>query len=211
MKHLLIIGARGYGREVYNLFLECSNSLEDTCCKGFLDDKNDALLGFPNYPPIISSVEDYEVETDDVFICALGDVSYKKKYAEIILNKGGKFINLIHPTAHIGINTKLGVGCIVGYNANISCDITIDDFVTIQPFAALGHDVKVGKWCHLNAFCFLGGKVEVGEQSTIHTGAIIVPSKKVANNSIVGAGAVVIRNVKSGKTVFGNPAECIEF
>ena len=70
MKQLLIIGARGFGREVYNLFLACKAAGLEMCCKGFLDDKKDALDGYKNYPPIISSVEDYIIQEDDVFICA---------------------------------------------------------------------------------------------------------------------------------------------
>ena len=92
MKNLLIIGARGFGREVYNLFLESKSNLPDIQIKGFLDDKADALDSFSNYPSIISSVEDYIIEETDVFVCALGDVNYKKKYVEIIKSKGGKFI-----------------------------------------------------------------------------------------------------------------------
>lgn len=73
MKHLLIIGARGFGREVYNLFMECKHLHSEYYCIGFLDDNTNALNNYHNYPPIISSVEEYQVKEDDVFICALGE------------------------------------------------------------------------------------------------------------------------------------------
>ena len=72
MKHLLIIGARGFGREVYDLAMNCIEAGADFDIKGFLDDKVDALNGLGGYPPIISSVEDYEIQPGDVFICGLG-------------------------------------------------------------------------------------------------------------------------------------------
>ena len=78
MKNLLIIGARGFGREVYSLAKEAQGYHKEFVVKGFLDDKADALNGMGNYPPIIDSVEHYLPEEDDVFVCALGDVVDRK-------------------------------------------------------------------------------------------------------------------------------------
>ncbi len=211
MKHLYIIGARGFGREVYNLFMQCKEDLGNIECKGFLDDKIDALDGYMGYPPIVSSVEDYEVQPDDVFVCALGDVKYKKLYVEKILAKGGIFVSLIHPGVQIGLNTKIGRGCIVRTECNISCDITIGDFVTIMGYSVLGHDCIVKDWAHLGAYSFLGGFSEVGESATLHPGVRLLPHTKVGSNAIVGAGSVVLRNVKPRVTVFGVPAKTIIF
>lgn len=206
MKRLMIIGARGFGREIYNLATECEGYGRDFVVAGYLDDKSDALDGYEGYPSILGSVEDCNVGADDVFICALGDVRYKRKYVQMILDKGGEFMSLIHPTAYISRNVKMGTGCIVSRNALVSCDVTLGDFVTIQPFSDLGHDARVGNFSHLNTYAFLGGFAEIGEMVTIHTGGKVLPHKKVGNNATVGAGSVVIRNVKEGITVFGMPA-----
>ena len=53
MKHLLIIGARGWGREVYEIAKACIEKNADFAIKGFLDDKADALNAYENYPQII--------------------------------------------------------------------------------------------------------------------------------------------------------------
>ena len=178
--------------------------------KGFLDDKTDALDGMSGYPPIIDSVEHYEPSTDDVFICALGDVNWKKHYSEIILSKNGAFINLIHKYSTISSNTKIGKGCIVADNVDISCDISIGDFVTFQSYAIVGHDAQIGDYCHLGCRSFMGGYSELGNMTTIQTGSIILPHVKVGDNCVVGAGSVVIRKVKNGNTVFGNPAKRLD-
>jgi len=206
MKNLLIIGARGYGRVIYNLAISCKRYNNEYVIKGFLDDKSDALNGASAYPPVISSVEDYVVQQDDVFVCALGDVEFKKKYTEMILLKGGEFISLVHPTANISTNSFYGKGCLISFNAFISADAIIGDYVTIQPFTMVGHNSDVGNWCHLDTHMFLGGYVRLEDEVTVHTGAIIHPHKKVGRGATVGAGAVVLRNVKEYTTVFGNPA-----
>ncbi len=211
MKQLLIIGARGWGREVYDIALASINAGADFKVKGFLDDKSDALDGYNNYPPIIGPVETYEIQSDDIFICALGDVNYKNKYAEIILNKGGVFVSLIHPTAVIGKNAQMGKGCVVGAYANLSNDTTIGDFVTMSIRSGIGHDSTIGNYSHIGGNCCISGFVTIGEFVTMHPGCVMVPHRKIGNNAIIGTGSVVLSNVKPGITIFGNPAKKIDF
>ena len=207
MKELLIIGARGWGREVYNMLPYCIGYETEFTVKGFLDDKADALDGMPGYPSIISSVEDYQPQPNDVFVCAMGDAQWKRHYAEMIMAKGGKFINIIHKTVEIERNSTIGNGCIICKQVGISCDTHIGDFVTIHAYAGVGHDAIIGNYCHLGVRAFMGGGSVLGESTVIQTNAIILPSVKVGNNCMVAAGAVVIRKVKDGTTVYGNPAK----
>lgn len=211
MKNLLIIGARGWGREVYDIAKACIDAGADFSVKGFLDDKADALTGYENYPPIIGPVETYEIQKDDVFICALGDVHYKKLYADMILGKGGTFISLIHPTSVIGTNAKIGNGCVVGAYANLSNDTRIGDFVTISIRAGMGHDSTIGNFTHIGASCAISGFVTIGGSVTMHPGCVIVPHRKIGDNAVIGTGSVVLGNVKADVTVFGNPAKKIDF
>ncbi|WP_426483846.1 acetyltransferase [Flavobacterium sp. 2] len=211
MKNLIIIGARGYGREVCGLAKQCSGYNSEYTIKGFLDDKSDALEGFENYPSIISSVENYEIEENDVFICALGSVQWKKHYVEIILSKGGKFINLIHPSVIFTSNVKLGTGIIIFMYSNISNDCVLDDFVTIQGFVAIGHDSKIGKWSHINAFSFTGGYVVLEEEVCLNTRATVLPNLIVRKKATVGSCSLVVKNVKEETVVFGVPAMKLKF
>lgn len=207
MKHLVIIGARGYGREIFNFAHQCKGFGTEFDIKGFLDDKSTALDDFEGYAPILNSVEDYQIENDDVFTCALGEVKYKIKYCKIILEKGGSFINLISNDAYIGMNVKMGIGCIICPTARVHCDVSIGDFVTLQPFCVLGHDVKMGSWCHVNDYADCGGATTFGDNVTIHTHSFVLPKFKVGNNVTIGAGSIVLRNVPDNMVMFGNPAK----
>ncbi|MDX6188205.1 acetyltransferase [Flavobacterium sp. Fl-318] len=211
MKNLIIIGARGYGREVHDLAKQCSGYNTEYTIKGFLDDKSDALNDFENYPEIISGVEEYKIQDNDVFVCALGSVKWKKHYVELILAKGGKFINLIHPSSTLNTNAVIGNGVIVFMYSNISNDCVIDDFVTIQGFVGLGHDTKIGKWSHLNAYSFTGGFTVLEEEVCLNTRASVLPNITVRKGATVGASSLVIKNVKEGTTVFGVPAKVLNF
>ena len=211
MKNLIIIGARGYGREVYNWATQCREYNTEWRIKGFLDSDPNVLDKFEYSVPILSSVEEYEVQSNDVFICALGSIEHKKKYALHILDKGGSFISIIHPTANINNNTQIGVGCIICPFVTISNECVINEFVTIQSYTAIGHDCIIGKWCHINAQSFMGGYAQLENGVTLHTKATILPSLCIGKGATVGAGSIVIKNVKPGITVFGNPAKELRF
>ena len=172
MKHLLIIGARGWGREVYDIACACISAGEDLDVKGYLDDKSDALDNYANYPPIIGPVETYSIQPNDVFVCALGDVSYKKKYVDMILSKGGEFITLLHPTAILGNNARYGKGCIIGAYANLSSDTVLGDYVTFSIKAGMGHDSVIGDFCHIGALTNISGFVTIGDNVTVHPSTV---------------------------------------
>lgn len=205
MKNLLIIGARGWGREVLFSF---KNNVKDINIKGFLDDNAHALDGLNGeYPPIISSVEDYQIQPDDVFFCALGNPVYRKKYAEMIEEKGGKFISFISPRAIVNPSATIGNGVYIGSNSFISDNVVIGNHAMIHSLCTLGHDVKIGNYVSIEAYSFFGGYSEVGDMSHIHVRSTIISHKKVGANASVGAASLVIRNVKDEKHVFGNPAK----
>ena len=212
MKQLLIIGARGFGREVYRTFISTDSYISgEIGVKGFLDDKADALDGLDgDWPPIIGAVETYEIRPDDVFFCAMGDSLWRKHYAEIIESKGGEFINIIHKSSFVSPVAKIGKGCIIGSFNTISPNVTIGNHVMIQCFDDLGHDSVVGDYASIESYVFLGGYAKVGELATMHTKSSIIPHKSVGKECVVGFGSVVMRNFKDGVHVFGNPATIIK-
>jgi len=211
MKNLVIIGAGGYGREVLNLVIHCNESTKQFSIKGFIDDNITALDNFQGYPPILSTIKNYKIEKDDVFVCAIGNIQLKKELCSHILQLGGNFITLIHPSTRINQNTKIGNGVLVFMNSNISNDCIIDDFVTIQGFVGLGHDTIIGKWSHINTFTFTGGGVIIGDEVLLNTRSTILPKVKICSNAVVGACSLVVRNIKEPITVFGVPAKKLTF
>ena len=64
---------------------------------------------------------------------------------EELINKGALFISLIHHTARIGTNVKLGVGNIVGAYTSIGADAKIGSYNLIQSYTVMGHDVQMGR------------------------------------------------------------------
>lgn len=211
MKNLIIIGARGLGREIYNMMSDCIGFGTDFVVKGYLDDKKDVLLGKIGYPPIIDSVENYEVQEDDVFFCALGDVKYKKKYCQLIYDKGGKFQTIVHKNAEVSKTAEMGQGCFIDRFALIGSDSKLGNNVLVQAFAIIGHDCEIGNFARIDTHCTCVGGTKIGDSATIYTNSVINEHVVVGDNAIVGACSFVIRKVKPNTTVQGNPARKVDF
>jgi sugar O-acyltransferase (sialic acid O-acetyltransferase NeuD family) len=211
MKRLIIIGARNLGREVLSLAMQCHGYQKDWFPIGFLDsdgslyEKNQLSL------PIISSVEDYFPTENDVFICALGNCKAKKKYVDLMLERGGIFLNLIHPTTIIHENSNLEgkQGIIIQPHCLLSDHVIIEDFVTIQANSTIGHNTYVSKYCHISAYTFTGGGVQIEECVLTGTRSTLLPDIRVGKNAVVGACSLVTKQVPESTTVFGSPAVVI--
>ena len=210
MKHLVIVGAGGFGRELYGIAREAAGHGTAFDVKGFLDARPDALDGFPGYPPVVGDPATYVPAADDVFITALGDVGTRRRVATALEARGAVFIPLVHRSASLGPNAVVGAGSLVAQNAVVSADAVVGRHACVFQNAVVGHDVRLGDFAHVYALCALGGGVTLGEGAVVYPGAQVVPRRSVGAGAIVGAGAVVVLNVDAGETVFGNPARPVQ-
>lgn len=209
MKDLVIIGAGGMGRTMYSNALESIGYGEKFIVKGFIDDNLNALDGYPNYPPIISSITDYVPRHNDVFVSSIGGDS-RRSCMEEIISRGGEFMELIHNTARVYNNTKLGKGNFIGAFTVIGNDAVIGDYNMIQSYTVIGHDVKMGNWNRIDTHVTCVGGIVIEDDVNIHTSAVINHNVTVGTGAHVGALSFVIRKVKPGTTVCGNPAKKLD-
>lgn len=206
MKHLIIIGAGGMGRTFYSNALESVGYGESFDIKGFIDDNINALDGFPNYPPLLCSIKDYQPQADDVFVSSIGG-AWRRPCMEEIIARGGEFMELIHQTARIYTNAKLGKGNFIGAYTVIGNDAIVGDYNMIQSYTVIGHDAHIGSWNRIDTHVTCVGGVVIEDDVNIHTGAVISHKVRVECGAHVGAGSFVIRKVGAGTTVTGNPAK----
>ena len=205
MKQIYIVGAGGFGREVYNWMSDVLDLGSNYSFKGFLDDNIEALDGFL-IDAEVKAIADYSYSSEDLLICGIGNPFLKKKLCLPLMKMGCDFLTLIHPSAIIGPSTKIGKGSVICPKVVITCDIIIGEMVTINLMTTVGHDAKIGSWSTVSAQCDITGYVEIEESVFMGSGARVIPKKKVGTSATIGAGSVVIREVSPYSTVFGNPA-----
>lgn len=91
---------------------------------------------------------------------------------EQMINHGGEFITMIHPSSRIGTNVYIERVYIGAYTI-VAADAYIDDYNFIQSHTIVGHDVQIGKWNRIDSYVMLVGGI-IGEGCMIHTRAMIV-------------------------------------
>lgn len=206
MKQLIIVGAGGFGREVLSWALQNPECGQKWVVKGFINDIADALDGYGYEVPILSSIDDYEPDPEDLLVCAIGEPAGKKKVCQKLLAKGGVFTNLIHPTAHQGLHVQMGQGIVICPWVGLSVDIVLGDFVTLNGRCIIGHDVVIDEWATIGPNSTVAGYAHIGIEATVGMNAAVLPHTKVGEKAVVGAGSVAGKRVKPGQTVFGIPA-----
>lgn len=202
MNRLIIIGAGLFGRE---LAAYAEESLPDIPVAGFLDSRAGILDGYAGYPPIIGTVEDYAIGAGDVFVCGVGRVEDRLKYAETIERRGGRFVSVVHPRAYVGRNVVLGDGCVLAPGAVVTNDSVLGRHVLVNVNSHIGHDCKIGDGCVFAPLSCPGSIATLGRRVFMGIGACMTPGHELGDDVYVAAGAVVTASVASGR-VMGVPA-----
>jgi len=209
MKDLVIVGAGGFGRELYHLCKECLGYGKEFKVIGYIDDTNDPLKNYIGYPPVLGDIESHKVSANQVFVCSISNVQTRSLVISKMLSKGAEFINLIHHTSRIVSTSSLGNGCIIGPFVSIGADSIIGNFCLLQTGVIVGHDVEIGDNSRVDTYSILVAGVKLSTHTTVHSNSVLNSNVVVEADAVVGACSFVIRKVKSGSTVFGNPAKTL--
>lgn len=212
MKHLVIIGAGELGRELYWHIHESHGFRTKYDIKGYIDDDYEPLSDrYKNLQqPLLSSIDEYEIQQDDVFICAVGGVNGREATVEKIKAKGGKFISVINRTSLIHGNVSIGEGVFVGPYTVIGDSVTIGNHVMLNTHSSIGHDAILGDYTCVMSYVDITGCCIIGRKAFLASGCRMTPSTKIGDGAYVGIGSVILRRVKPGVKVFGNPAKVID-
>jgi sugar O-acyltransferase (sialic acid O-acetyltransferase NeuD family) len=206
MKRVLILGAGGFGREMYHWLLHHPDAGRAWEVGGYIDDRPNALEGFELPVRIVSTVKDYIPGANDLLVCAIGQPKLKRPLCEDLRRRGAKFLTFVHPSVVMGGKVELGEGVVLCPGVVVTSFVRLGDMVMVNCCSSVGHDVEIGAYTTLCGHCDITGHCVLGESVFVGSGASVIPGVKVGNGAVVGAGSVVIRAVKDGASVFGNPA-----
>lgn len=207
MYDIVILGAGGMGRETFDVVNDTFGGDSNYRVKGFLSDVLGVLDGFKGYPPLLGTIKDYKVQPNDRFILAIGDVAGRRRIAESILERGGEFVNLIHPTAKVNPTAEIGRGVIIFPFSHIGADSKIGDFCLLNSYSFTAHDVILGKFSEQAPHTSLGGGTITGEECFICLNAAVAPKSKLGDRVIVSQGSTVNGEIPSDSFVTGVPGE----
>lgn len=208
MKKLLIVGAGGFGRELYAWASQHPDCGRAWTLAGFLDDNLEALAPFGGFAPV-HALAGHKPTSDNVYLAGLGMPALKEKFIAPLVAGGAEFLTFVHPQALVGGRVKLGKGVVVCPGSILSVDIEVGDFAMVNLNCTVGHDVRIGPWTSVSAQCDITGGATVGKACFFGSRATIIPGKSVGDRTVIAAGAVVMTHLPPDVLAAGNPARVI--
>lgn len=213
MKDIAIFGAGGFGREVKTIIDAINRDKPNTYnLLGFFDDAyeiGEKINGIPNLGGL-AELNGWHNKLD--IAISIGEPTLKAQIIKLITNKNISYPKLIHPKVSISNDEVfIGKGSIICEGSILTCNISVGDFVILNLYCTVGHDVTIGKYSSFMPSVNISGEVDIEDSVYVGTGAKIINQLKIGENTIVGAGAVVSKSLPSNCTAVGIPAKAIKF
>jgi len=192
-----IIGAGGFGREVYWSL----NPIERNNTVFFVDDaysdgNDDNVL-----PSSLFESDKYEV------VVAIADSKHRERIVNE-LPKNTKFFAHIHPSAQIhGEDVIIGEGSIICAGTIITTNVKLGKHTHLNLHTTIGHDCIIGDYFTTAPGVKISGNCNISDLVYVGTNASI--KEKISINSLTtrGLNAGVVKNIEEPGTYIGTPAK----
>ncbi len=194
-----IIGAGGFGREVY-YSLSDQDQLETVF---FVEDK--FYRKEPNVFPLSSFNPDlYSV------VVAVGDPKTRERIVSE-LPKKTSFFTHVHPSAQIlADDVQIGKGSIICAGTILTTNIKIGDHAHLNLHTSIGHDCIIGDYFTTAPGVRISGNSKIENRVYFGTNSCIREKLKICNDVTVGLNSGVISNINEPGVYIGTPAKKIK-
>lgn len=199
-ERLIIIGAGGHGKVVADIAI-AMNKWQSIA---FLDgDKS--IKTCMGLPVIGEPTEAVKHKDNADFFVAIGNNAMREKIQEQLESEGISVVSLVHPSAIIGSEVKIGHGSAIMPNVVINSSSVIGKSCIINTRSSLDHDNLLGDYVHISPGASLAGTVKVGKGSWLGIGSIVSNNINICSGCKLGAGAVVVKDITESGTYAGVP------
>ena len=201
---ILIVGAGGFGREVIawarDAWPEHSGKIA-----GFLSRESRTTSPGLSGLEYLGDPEDFTPAPDDALLHAIGIPLVRRCVAERLLQKGGRFLTLIHPTATVADSAAIGLGSVICPNCIVSADAVVGRFTLMNYYSSIAHDACTGDFSVLSPYASLGGSARIGDDVFLGMHATVGPSRNVGSRTKISAQSCALSDVPVDSIVYGVP------
>lgn len=204
IRRIAIIGAGKCAMQIIDLISQIKTDIavalfDDTPAK-----QNTLIDGIPVVGKIDFSLieEKYKQGLFDYIIQGIGGhCNFRKKCFDELTSRGVPFCNIIHPTAVISTDVRMGAGNVLlpfSYVGPHAC-IGNDCFFTAR--TSVEHHNIIGSHCTFGPGVMLSGSVIVGDCTGFGAGIFVEPYVKIGANCLISSGSVLIKSVPNNVVV----------
>lgn len=206
-KTLYIIGAGGFGREVYCLYLDVLKALGEAAHPMAVFVEEDAfwkermVLGIP-------VIRMHEMQPGQQVVVAIAGPEERRRIVNE-LSPETDFATLIHPTAVLSEWVSVGKGSIICAGAKLTCNITLGRHTHLNLNTTVGHDTTADDFLTTAPGAAVSGNCTIGRQVYIGSNAAIREKLHITDHVTIGMGGIVVKHIEEAGVYAGNPVKKI--
>ena len=186
MHDLLILGAGGHGRTLY----ETARLLgyKDIV---FLDDNTSACQEINQL--IIGKISELQFHIGKVSHVAIGigNNKVREQLYQQLLGLGIHPVTLIHPFAFVSPSATLAEGTVVLAGAVVGANAKLGLATIVNSHSTIDHDAILGDFAHLGVGVHLAGSAVIGKAAFLQAGTVGGYNTKVDDYSVCPAGTIL--------------------
>ena len=207
---LIIVGAGSLGMELITWMIDSKIYEELNERLYFIDDYLDKDIQYSEINiKFLGKIREYEPHQNDNCYLAIANPEHKSQIIKALDDKKANFESFVHPSVKISPTTKIGRGCILFPYSICALNSTLSEFIMVNHYSVVGHDVFVDSFTTISSFVALNGNVSVGKKVFIGCGAKFLPKVKIGDSVLIGAGSLICRSIPNNKTVYSQPAKIL--
>ena len=200
----ILLGYSGHGIVIAEAAIEMGVKIIGYC------DNNSKTNNLFNLKYLNSeNSKSYDWKICKSYILGLGSNELRQKMFEKVKKNNSNNVTVIHPKSSISKYINVGEGTFIARNVTVNPNVTIGNACILNTSVSVDHDCVLEDFVHIAPGVVLAGNVKVGTGAFIGANSVVKEGVKIGKNAIIGAGSVVLKDVKSGNTVYGNPAKNI--
>jgi sugar O-acyltransferase (sialic acid O-acetyltransferase NeuD family) len=207
VSRVIVIGGSDQGRQVIDAivargFHTAVGVLDRSLARGS-DVAGVAVLGSDDDLSVCAA----EVGADH-YVVAIGDNAVRGRVLERATAAAPHLhtATIVHPTAVLAQDARLGAGTIVLAGAVVGNGCAIGRGVLLGVHASIDHDGRIDDHASLGPGVTTGGTVRIGRTTAIGLGANLIHGVTVGADTVIGAGALVLDDVPDRVVAYGVPA-----
>lgn len=209
MQSIVLLGTGGFARETAAV-IESINAVEPKWhLVGFLDDNENVQGSLVAGYPVLGPLEWSRQHEDVMVVACMGNphnYGSRKAVVDRLNLPLERYATLLHPTACVGGDSRIGAGTVVLAGTVLTVDVQVGNHVSVMPHVLLTHDNHIADFVTLTGGVRLAGVVSVQEGAYLGSGALIDSGVTIGAWSQIGAGSLVRRSVPAGEVWWGSPA-----
>ena len=207
---IAIVGAGGFGREVFALIHAINAVNQQFEVVGFVDDGIETGTVIHNVK-VLGSVSDLPKIPIEGVVVAIGHTATRKRVVSQV-PAGLRWPNIVHPACEMldKRHIQMGIGNIICSGTIFTTDISIGNHCIVNLSCTIGHDAVLQDFCSIMPGVNISGGAKLMQGAYIGTGAKLIKATTLGEFCVIGAGAVVDSDIPAHTVAVGIPAKPIK-